>query len=229
MASPDLFRAGAAALEYNAPLSPQRADAIVEFVASCSPSTVVDLGCGDGALLLKIIADSDGVRGVGVDTASDSISAARDAANAAGLAERIEFIEGDATTWSRPADVAVCIGASHAWDSPSEMFAAIAELGAGAAVIGDGIWQAEPDSWCIDTFGDQPTVKGLEDMATAAGWRVEASTTSTPEEWDHFENTWVDGVRAVATPEAIEFADERAAEYQIYRGVLGFSWLHLRR
>jgi hypothetical protein len=79
-------------------------------------------------------------------------------------------------------------------------------------------------------FGDVPN--GIDDLVVLArrhGWQVENAEVSTLEEWDHFEGEWCRGVRSVGTAQALRFADERTDEYQRYRGVLGFGWLHLRR
>jgi hypothetical protein len=73
---------------------------------------------------------------------------------------------------------------------------------------------------------------GVEDLVVLArryDWHVENAEVSTLEEWDRFEGEWCRGVRSVGTAQALRFADERADEYQRYRGVLGFGWLHLRR
>ena len=68
---------------------------------------------------------------------------------------------------------------------------------------------------------------GLVSEAENAGWTVVETGLSTLEEWDAFESGWTKGVQTVGTDAATQFAMEREAEYQRYRGTLGFSWLLL--
>ncbi|MCP5028380.1 MAG: methyltransferase domain-containing protein [Actinomycetia bacterium] len=223
---PTLRRAGAAALEFNAPLSSERADQLVAFAAAHG-STAVDLGCGRGALLLRLA--RAGLSGVGVDSDPSVIETARTHADELGLAARVSFEVADAGLWSEPADLAVCIGSSHTVGGTDPMFDGLAQL-AEAAVVGDGVWMATPDPANAEQFGDLPHgLEALESQAESAGWLVADSALSTLDEWDAFEGRWIEGVRGVGTPAAHQFADQRWAAYQEYRGVLGFAWLCLTR
>jgi phenylpyruvate C(3)-methyltransferase len=56
---------------------------------------VADLGCGSGARLMDIITRYPKCRGIGIDIARPAIEAARLESVAAGMGERIEFIEAD--------------------------------------------------------------------------------------------------------------------------------------
>ena len=59
------------------------------------PGNVVDLGCGSGGRLLGILDRYPRARGVGVDIARPALAAATADALAAGLADRVSFIEAD--------------------------------------------------------------------------------------------------------------------------------------
>ena len=72
-------------------------------------------------------------------------------------------------------------------------------------------------------------VEELGELAEQHGWEVVAASTSSLAEWDDFEFTWNRGVQTVGTDLARAFAAQRAEEYQRYRGILGFGWLHLVR
>ncbi len=221
-----LRSAGSATLEFNAPLSSDRADGLVEFVGAHG-QTAVDLGCGRGSLVLRLAAN--GVSGVGVDSEPGVIEVAAQRADDLGVSDRARFVIGDAGEYSEPADVAVCIGSSHAVGGTEAVFPALARL-AGAAVVGDGVWMTTPDGVNAERFGDLPNgLETLEAQAEAAGWTVAGSVLSTLEEWDEFEGRWGGGVREVGTAAAQGFADQRAAEYLEYRGMLGFAWLCLTR
>lgn len=193
---------------------------------------MVDLGCGRGELAGLVAMRLDGVTVTGVDTDAEAIQAAREAAAEAGLGEQVGFEVGDAATWSEPVDAAIAVGVSHAFGGPAAQFARLADLTpSGVALVGDGVWEAEPDDWCQTNLGEQPTgADGLAALAEAAGWTVFAAELSTQDEWDAFEGGWVAGVRSVGSPVAEAFAAEREREYrEHYRGVLGFCWLVLTR
>ncbi|MCB9651579.1 MAG: class I SAM-dependent methyltransferase [Deltaproteobacteria bacterium] len=220
-----LKQAGAAALTFNAPLGRPRADHIAGFLARAGGS-VVDLGCGAGALATLIAERSPGTQVLGLDLDPTLIMRAK---RAAGLQDCLRFEVADVTTWPGVADAAVCIGASHAFGGSAAMFRWLSER-VGAAVVGDGIWWRDPDPENLERLGPMPRgVDALAALAEAEGWRVEHRDVSTLEEWDEFELGWIGGVRAVGSEEAHAFAAMRSAQYQRYRGVLGFGWLYLGR
>ncbi len=229
-----LMAAGAAAVAHNAPLGPDRARGLVDHLARRHVRTVVDLGCGRGALACLVATRLPAVTVTGVDIAPDHLTEARRSAADRGLASRVRFVEADAASWTpadRRPDAVVCVGAGHALGGPGPLLAHLATMApGGTAVVGDGVWTAAPDDWCRATFGDLPAgPDGLAALAVDAGWTVAAADVSTLDEWDAFERGWVGGVRSIGTPTALDFAREREREYQRYRGVLGFAWLVLER
>ncbi len=228
----ELMTAGAEAVTFNAPLSAERAGALVALVGEAGCRSVVDLGCGRGELALLLADALPSVAVVGVDTDAEAIKEAQRRAVDRRLASRVSFAVGDAAAWSGSVDAAVCIGASHAFGGSSAMFEHLARLvSTGTAVVGDGVWQTAPDQWCLDNFGPQPVgLAGLEANALAAGWRIVDSDLSSQSEWDRFEQGWTAGVRAVGTAHAEAFAAGREQQYlNHYRSVLGFGWLVLSR
>ena len=56
---------------------------------------VLDLGTGSGCLLLAILCECRGARGVGIDRSAAAIAVARANAERLGLAERVDFVVGD--------------------------------------------------------------------------------------------------------------------------------------
>lgn len=59
---------------------------------------VLDLGTGSGCLLLSLLAELEGARGVGVDLSADAIAVARANGDALGLSDRAQFVCDD---WAR--------------------------------------------------------------------------------------------------------------------------------
>lgn len=227
-----LFNAGTEALRFNAPLGDRRAEDLAGELGRLGPRSVVDLGCGRGELARVVAARLINAAVVGVDTDRSAIECARRLTVEAGLEGRVRFDVADAADWSGQVDAAICVGAAHAFGGPRALLGRLTELvPAGAALVADGVWEADPDPWCVETFGDLPSgADGLTSMAEAAGWAVVSVGLSTQAEWDAFEEAWLAGVRSVGTATAEAFADERSREYQDrYRGVLGFCWLVLNR
>lgn len=106
----------------------QRA-AVLRELGSPAPGLVLDVGCGEGALLRRLCAADLGVAGVGVDRSRARIDAARRAAQAEGLADRLRFVHED---WlaappqalrealaGRSAGAVVCVSAFHYFADPS--------------------------------------------------------------------------------------------------------------
>jgi len=221
------MEAGSAAVRFNSPMSRARAVEISAFVSEHAES-VVDLGCGYGALAVEMAAQHAHLRVVGIDSDARAVERGRAIAASLGLAERVRFHVGDVADMAEPADIAVCVGSSHAFGGTAEMLGAMRRLGTSGAVIGDMVWSTTPNQEHVELFGDLPKgEEGLADLASAAGWTVTERSRSSLSEWDEFEHGWIDGARRVGTSEADAFADERLEGFKTYRGVAGFGWLFL--
>jgi trans-aconitate 2-methyltransferase len=86
----------------------ERARPFVELVARISaesPTTVVDLGCGEGALTASLAQRWPGARVTGIDSSSSMLAAA--AAHA--VPGRVEFVAGDVQDWQPAAPVDVLV------------------------------------------------------------------------------------------------------------------------
>lgn len=229
-------------MRWNTPLSEAHAELLIDRLEMESATTVLDLGCGWGELLIRaVLAAGAQCAGIGVDTDSEQFARGRHAAAERGVGDRISFVGGEAQSWSQPAERVLCVGASHAWGGTTRALEALAPLVSpgGLLLFGDGYWQTAPTAEAQAIFG--PEVMGLEaivERALAAGWRVLSLTTADQREWDEFESSWRLGrerwLRVNGhVPNANEIRqrlDERAREYvRVYRGVLGFAYLVLSR
>lgn len=63
-----------------------------DTILSLSPKHIVDLGCGVGALLIRLLGQLDGATGVGVDISEAACNEAKALAEKTGFADRITFI-----------------------------------------------------------------------------------------------------------------------------------------
>jgi cyclopropane fatty-acyl-phospholipid synthase-like methyltransferase len=239
-------------LTFESPLSQARAARLVAFLAEGAPSTVLDVGCGWGELLLRVLEAAPAARGLGLDLDEESIAGARDHAGSRGLAERATFEARDARGVSGTYSAVTCIGASQIWGpdvseaQPLDYSAALAALRAllprgGRLVYGDGIWSAAPTPAATAPLSrrDDEFVRigALVELAEGHGFAVQAAHQADLDEWDAFESGFTAGyARWLAEhdtdhPDAAEVralaARQHAAYFGGYRGILGLAYLQL--
>ena len=226
----DFRRLAHAGLTFNAPLSDERADGLVTALPIAPGHHVLDLGCGWGEILLRVLAAHPATTGTGVDTAKEALDRGVLAAARRGLHGRVEFVEADAATFVDVADVVVCVGASHAFGETADAFHRLRQsvTPGGRVLYGDGFWATPPATSALETIGALPSLDELRATAASADFRVERDEVSTLAEWDAFETGWRAGLESSALPDAVEFAEKRRRDYEDgYRGAIGFSWLVL--
>ncbi|MFJ9926923.1 MULTISPECIES: SAM-dependent methyltransferase [Streptomyces] len=235
-------------LTFHGPLSASRADAVVRRLAANRPRTVLDIGCGWGELLLRVLAAVPDATGTGVDVNAEDLARARRNAEERGLADRVEFAEESALGTRRgPADLVLCLGATHALGKAEPPTAeALRELRRlvsddGRVLVGEGFWERPPTEaelsgmWPGAAAGDHHDLATLLDLAVAAGFRPEWTETASREEWEEFESGYQADLEVwlAAHPDHPSAAETRArldrhrAQWMSYRGVLGIAYLTL--
>lgn len=182
-------------MQFNAPLSCQRADQLVELLALSPHDAVLDVGCGQGALLRKVVTRW-GCQALGIDIDAAAINAAQLAADEHGLA--IHFRCADAKLLPlKPVELAICIGATQAygqdaraWHNTLTVFSRLVRPG-GQILIADGFWARPPDPEYLAFLGESPGIEKThaENIAAAKalGLTPLYAAQSSPDEWDHFE------------------------------------------
>lgn len=240
-------------LTFMTPLSQQRADGLVTFLAEDLDGVVADIGCGWAELLLQVLAAAPRARGTGIDLDADSVEHGRLLARERGLAERVDLAIGDASeSPTEPLDAAICVGASQIWGPPVEADQPLdypAALGAlrerlrpGARLVyGEGIWSKEPTSRATVHLAGRPDefvrLAELLEIAVAAGFAPLRVQEASLDEWDAFESgyaacyaRWL-ASHPAGHPDAAEVRAraqaQRAAYFGGYRGVLGLAYLCL--
>ncbi|MFI7315435.1 SAM-dependent methyltransferase [Streptomyces venezuelae] len=238
-------------LTFHGPLSEARAQRIVERLAAAGPRTVLDLGCGWGELLLRILEAAPDATGIGVDIKGEDLDRGRAAARERGLDGRVRFLEETVKDTARgPADVVLCLGASQAFSSAAPAEATAEALRAlrglvnpgGRVVLGEGFWEREPTArelagmWPDAASGDHLYLGDLVDAAVEAGFRPLWVETASADEWEEFESGYRSDVEewlaahpghpeAAATRSRVDA--QRSSWLRGYRGVLGITYLTL--
>ena len=73
-------------------------DMILKAIPEGQAFSILDLGVGSGAILLSILAERPGGKGLGVDVSEDALAVARENAANLGLASKLALLRGDWTT-----------------------------------------------------------------------------------------------------------------------------------
>jgi SAM-dependent methyltransferase len=239
MEGDDLEEALYTRMRWNVPLSEEHAGLLIDRLSLRPGARVVDLGCGWGELLLRVVASTDRATGTGVDSDAHALARARRRAADRHLDRQVLFAEADIVGWAGPADQVLCVGASHAFGGTTAALAALAgSAPAGSRLLfGDGYWEKAPSAEAVEMFGAEVRpLAGLLEACRSAGWRVLHLSAADQREWDDFESTFRAGrqewlLAHVADPRAAEvrgWLDDRERQYvEEYRGVLGFAYLVL--
>ncbi|WP_367137658.1 cyclopropane-fatty-acyl-phospholipid synthase family protein [Saccharothrix sp. HUAS TT1] len=234
---------GHALLDFNSPLSDAKAYDLIGGLHLRPGERVVDYGCGWAELLLRAVEHEPNARGLGVDSDDYAINRGRANVEARGLSSRVELHLADVTTWeTAPADVAVSMGASHAWGGTKGTLEAMhARIRPGGTLLlGDGFWERPPSPKGIEVFGADEfgALPDLVDLAMACGYRLLSLATATLDEWDSFESRWCASRERwlLANPDHPQAADVRAIVddhrdgwLKGYRTEFGFAYLTLAR
>jgi SAM-dependent methyltransferase len=229
-------------LDFNAPLSSSRADALVASLSRQSPLMVLDVGCGWGEMLLRILSACDESTGVGVDRDAALLDRGRANALDRGISTRVSFVEDVVPVEGVSGDVVICVGADHAYGTQRDALRVLRGLvnPGGRLLFGSGFWERIPSNVEAEAVGLTPDslsdLAGLVDMALAEGFRPLFIQTANRDEWESFESgyladteEWLLDHGGDPTADALRAkSDSHRTEWLTgYRDVLGFAYLTL--
>lgn len=92
---------------------------------------VLDLGCGNGWLLRRLLLRLPRWRGIGIDREAARLAQGREAIREAGLSERMELAEADLLSWSGREPAALIVASRvlhHLWPERERLFAHLDRL-----------------------------------------------------------------------------------------------------
>lgn len=235
---------------FNSPLSADKADRLVALLDLTKDDRVLDVGCGKGELLIRIL-EATRASGLGIDNNHEVIAAAKQNAAARLDHARYEFRCADVCAEHFAPEsfaLAVCVGATHAFANGEaaylESLKQLARLvrPGGLALIGEGYWKQSPAAEYLQFLGDPTGVYRDHatniHTATQHGFTVLYAGVSNDDEWDEFEwSHQIDAERAAArepgNPEIAARLRRRRAWCDAYlrwgRSTMGFGFYLLQR
>jgi SAM-dependent methyltransferase len=220
-------------------------DEAIAVLSLPAGARMVEIGCGDAAILRRIAAASRAGWALGIDLDAELIERGR--AEAERLGVDVELRTGDARELSeRGFDLAVCVASSHALGGFPRALAALRELvrPGGQVLLGEGYWRSAPSGAYLEALGaasaeELPDRAGLIAAAEAAGLVPLHSVDASQADWDRYEwglirnaERW--GAEHAGEPDADTLSERaRAARARLAmpggRETLGFALLLLER
>jgi SAM-dependent methyltransferase len=210
-------------------------EAAVQAAISALPlppaASILDTGCGSGAVLIRAVRAHAGARGLGVDLDADAIADAR--RQSQGLP--VEFEVRDAATLAGEFDALLNVASSHVHGG---FPAALASFRALAPVVlyGEGYWRRRPTPEFLDALGgatedELPDLDGLRAAAREAGFEILHAALASEADWARYEVALAVNAERDGGPETRAYA-RRIRERRALPGgpdTLGFALLTLLR
>ena len=195
--------------------------------------TVLDLGCGSGAWVRRLVATRPDVHATAVDLVPHDVHAPEPVDSA------ITWVTADAATWQAPTvDGVLVVGVEHAFDGLGGALDAVRRCTRrrARAIVGVSFWEAPATERVIRDLGlgidDLPDLATTARAITESGFEIVDGHVSTAEEWDDYEWSWTgtlmeyalggEGTDADRTQAWSAAREHRSAWLEGYRGVLGF-------
>ena len=190
---------------YCNPLDPEVLDGVLDRLGLEAGRRVLDVGCGKGALLVRI-AERYGAGGLGVDINAAFLAEGRALAERRGVADRVELRETEASRLGGESvfDAALCIGSSHALGGYRPALRALTQRvrPRGYLLIGEGYWRREPAPEYLERLGatadEMTTHEATTETGAAEGLEPRGAWVSSERDWDRYEElyartveTWV--------------------------------------
>ncbi len=182
--------------DFCSPVDPDRFDRMIARLPIGAEDRVLDLGCGNGAMLARVCR-SFGARGEGVEQSLGMMEACRNH-------PEIEVFSGDANniTLTPGYALGLVVGATHIFGGLEGSLARLAPLLApgGHALIGQVFWKKPPSEAFLRLLGAPKEVfsdlDGTLQPLDRAGFRFLRAQVSGELEWDAYEGLYHQSMEA---------------------------------
>jgi SAM-dependent methyltransferase len=211
-------------------MSEAAVDAAIGALPLPTTPLVLDTGCGNGEILVRVLREHALTRGLGVDLDADAIAEAR--GRAAGLPARFEVQ--DAATVRGHFDAVINVGSSHAHGGFPVALTALRALGP-VMLYGEGFWERPPSAAFLDALGgatvdELADLEGLRAAARGASFDIVHESLAGARDWARYEETLAANAEREGSPDALAYARRIRHRRALPGGTttLGFALLVLR-
>jgi SAM-dependent methyltransferase len=219
-----------AGLPFAHPLSEAAVDAAIAALPLSPGASVLDTGCGNGAILLRTIKAHPSAHGLGVDLDPDAIAEARDHADG----NSAQFEVRNAADIEGPFDAVINVGSSHAHGGFPQALTALRRL-APVVLYGEGFWQRLPSPAFLAALGgatvdELADLDGLRAAIRDAGFAILHESFADEHDWTRYEETLAANAERHGTPDTLAYAQRIRNRRALPGGTstLGFGLFVLR-
>lgn len=187
-------------LTFCSPISGDDVAAMVAKIGLDNEAFVLDLGCGKGEVLRRIVARYPNVRAHGIDLNPAFIEQAEARARKLPGSAHVTFEVGDVkkmTVHAGSLNMVICIGSTHLFGTFAQALRSFNTMlrAGGIALVGHGYWKRRPDPVYLKHFfnsseSDFNDNAGNLKAALACGFNPMAAAVAGDVDWAAYERTW---------------------------------------
>jgi len=228
-------------LKFNNPINEDRLDEIISLLDIQSSDTIVDIGGGDGKVLLKMIQESK-AKGILIDLDEKLIEVCRKKSKSLVEAGQLILMAEDANIAIKKIelnsiDCFVCMGASYVFGDYLNFIKTIIPYlkPGGFILMGDQFWAKKPEQEYLNILGAEESECGYHHENIEApekmGLTYLYSHIASQEDWNRFEGIYFleEELKALKLPEA-ERKEKREklrafrnGQFKFGRSTMGFG------